>query len=165
MSVQFTLAKATEIAERVVAELRPFCKRIEIAGSLRRKKAMVKDIELVMILNDDRILEFSAAINQWPMVKGKATGKYAARTLPEGINVDMFIAKPDNFGAIMLIRTGDWEFSKKYMGTVITRRGYRMDGGFLWKRGEKVPVREEIDMFSLVGLQYIEPYRRSANVI
>lgn len=37
------------IAERVKAELEPHCERIEIAGSIRRKKPEVKDIEIVAI--------------------------------------------------------------------------------------------------------------------
>ncbi len=40
-------SKALMIAEWLVDELRPFCERIEIAGSLRRGKAEVHDMEIV----------------------------------------------------------------------------------------------------------------------
>ncbi len=43
------LDKALEIAERTKKLLAPYCERIEIAGSIRRKKPEVKDIELVAI--------------------------------------------------------------------------------------------------------------------
>jgi DNA polymerase/3'-5' exonuclease PolX len=43
------LRDAERIAERLVEEMRPFCERIEIAGSVRRRKAEVKDIEIVAV--------------------------------------------------------------------------------------------------------------------
>lgn len=40
---------ALVIAEKIKAQLAPHCDRIEIAGSIRRKKPEVKDIEIVVI--------------------------------------------------------------------------------------------------------------------
>ena len=40
--------KALEIAEKTKAQLAPYCERIEIAGSIRRKKPDVGDIEIVV---------------------------------------------------------------------------------------------------------------------
>jgi DNA polymerase/3'-5' exonuclease PolX len=42
-------AQALAIAERTRAALAPYCDRIEIAGSIRRRNPSVKDIELVAI--------------------------------------------------------------------------------------------------------------------
>lgn len=42
-------ATALVVAERVVAMLRPSCERIEVAGSLRREKREVRDIEIVVV--------------------------------------------------------------------------------------------------------------------
>ena len=42
---------AKQIAMKVAEELRPYCNRIGIAGSIRRKKSGVKDIEIVTILS------------------------------------------------------------------------------------------------------------------
>jgi DNA polymerase/3'-5' exonuclease PolX len=43
------LIKARRIAEELVKILRPACSRVEIAGSIRREKSEVKDIELVAV--------------------------------------------------------------------------------------------------------------------
>jgi DNA polymerase/3'-5' exonuclease PolX len=43
------LSEARRIAERLAVQMRPYCKRVEIAGSIRREKPEVKDIELVAI--------------------------------------------------------------------------------------------------------------------
>jgi hypothetical protein len=43
------LPAATALAAKLVAQLAPYCERIEIAGSVRRQKDIVGDIELVVI--------------------------------------------------------------------------------------------------------------------
>jgi DNA polymerase/3'-5' exonuclease PolX len=47
------LSRAREIAKRVLVLLRPFCERAEIAGSIRRGKPEVGDIEIVVIPKDE----------------------------------------------------------------------------------------------------------------
>ena len=60
---------AIEIAEKVKALLLPHCERIEIAGSVRRKKPNVKDIEIVAIPKpfDTGLFESGIAtvVNKW----------------------------------------------------------------------------------------------------
>jgi DNA polymerase/3'-5' exonuclease PolX len=46
---KYPYAQAREIAERLVQAMTPFSDRIEIAGSLRRKKPLVSDIEICVI--------------------------------------------------------------------------------------------------------------------
>jgi hypothetical protein len=82
-------ASALALAEQCRAALAPSCHRIEIAGSIRRGKPQVEDIELVALpklvpadLFGDAMtadLEFCAVVNQWPAIKGQATGKYTQR--------------------------------------------------------------------------------------
>lgn len=50
------LAKARIIADEVIKRLPPYCKRIKVAGSVRRNKSEVNDIDLVLIPSDP--LEF-----------------------------------------------------------------------------------------------------------
>jgi len=69
-------AQALTIAEQCRKALAPYCERIEIAGSIRRGKPQVKDIELVAMpkmvptgLFGDAMVtdpDFCALVNQWP---------------------------------------------------------------------------------------------------
>lgn len=63
------LDKALEIAERIKELLAPYSERIEIAGSIRRKKPEVKDVELVAIPKPYDVGLFESGIatvvNQW----------------------------------------------------------------------------------------------------
>lgn len=159
------LSAAAIIAERVKAELAPHCERIEIAGSVRRQKPQVKDIEIVAIPKSYDVGLFASGIativNRWPKVRGELPCKYTQRTLPDEIALDLFFATADNWGAILLIRTGDSDFSRIFCGSVLPRNGYKQEGGFVRREGFIVPVREEAEMFRLAGVEFIDPRNRT----
>jgi len=155
------LSDAQAIAEQVKAELAPYCLRIEIAGSVRRKRAEVKDIELVVIREPKGIASFVHLVSRWPKVKGDPLGKYTQRILPEGINLDLFMCRPANWGLIYAIRTGSAEFSHLVLGNGWVRAGYKAIGGMLHKDGKPVDVREEEDLFRLIGVPWVPPEERS----
>ena len=46
------LERARKIADAVVKRLSSYCQKIEVAGSIRRQKPWVKDVDLVLIPND-----------------------------------------------------------------------------------------------------------------
>jgi len=166
------LAKAKAIADRYVALLAPFCDRIKIAGSIRRKKPEVGDLEIVCIptqvdtkaglfeTGQEVHPGFVAAVEALEKVKGEPTGKYTQRILPEGIKLDLFMAVPDNWGLIFAIRTGSAEYSHKILARQWCRAGYVSKGGFLVQSGCVIPVLEERDLFTLIGLAWMEPSRR-----
>lgn len=163
-------AQALAIAEHTRAVLAPYCARIDIAGSIRRRKPQVKDIELVAIprqvptgLFGDELVtdpDFCAVVNQWPAVKGTPSGRYTQRRLPEGIILDLFMADPDNWGFILALRTGSAAFSQHILGASWVRAGYRSMDGMLHKDGALIPVREERDLFTLLGIPWVGPEAR-----
>jgi len=162
------LLKARLIAEKYLEFLRPHCIKAEIAGSIRREKSEVKDIEICCIeksyqsgLFEDGIAQ---VVNQWQKIKGEleyGKCKYTQRLLLEGINLDLFFANEDNWGNIFLIRTGDWEFSKHFMGTLLPQRGYKQENGFLTYNDKIIPCHDEMILFERVGLEFIEPEKRN----
>mgnify|MGYP001582614480 FL=1 len=100
-------------------------------------------------------------VNLWKKVKGDALGKYTQRILPEGIKLDLFFADENNLGCIMLIRTGNWRYSKWMMGTVCRRNGYIMQGGYLWYEGDLVSVPTEERFYELLKLPFVQPNLRN----
>jgi DNA polymerase/3'-5' exonuclease PolX len=78
------LKEAKIIAEKYLSILKPFCERIEIAGSIRREQPFPNDIELVCIRKGRELFNFVEAVDQWKKVKGKPSGKYTQRSLHEG---------------------------------------------------------------------------------
>lgn len=155
--------KALKIAEDVKAQLAPFCYRIEIAGSIRRKKPKVKDIEIVAIVKSwGDIFEpgISHVVNKWPKIKGKLPCKYTQRLLPQGIKLDLFFATPENWGMVYASRTGPAEYSHKVLATGWVKRGYKSVDGYLTSNGAQIPVYDEVDLFNLIDVKWIDPQFR-----
>lgn len=156
--------QAIEIAERVKTLLAPHCERIEIAGSIRRKKPDVKDIEIVAIPKPYEIGLFergiATVVNQWQKVKGELPCKYTQRILPEGIKLDLFFAEQGNWGLIYAIRTGSAEYSHKVLATGWRKLGYKGEGGYLVANGKQIAVPEEEDLFIRIGVPYVAPELR-----
>lgn len=101
--------KALEIANRLVELLSPSCEKINIAGSVRRQKPFVNDIEIICTPKTEVLKDrfgWDEGIIRSPLfaktvaelgniLKGKNEGKYMQIELPEKINLDLFI--PDDF--------------------------------------------------------------------
>jgi hypothetical protein len=87
------LEQAKELAEAAKAELEPYCHRIEIAGSIRRQKPDVGDIELVCVPMGMKLTGFVDAVNKWSKIKGSPKGKYTQREY-HGMKLDLFICTP-----------------------------------------------------------------------
>lgn len=159
-------SKALVIANHVKESLMPHCNRIEIAGSIRRKKEEIGDIEIVAIpkpfqtgLFEDGI---ASVINQWEKVKGELPCKYTQRILPEGIKLDIFFATPDNWGLILAIRTGSARYSHEVLAGGWSRLGYKSIEGMLHvRKNATIPVKEEEDLFKLIGIPYTPPEKRN----
>lgn len=168
MKAEIPYEQAKEIADELVAMLQAHCIRIEIAGSIRREKEVVGDIEIVCIpkpyntgLFEDGIAQ---VVNKWQKVKGEleyGKTKYTQRILPQGIKLDLFFAEEGNWGLIYAIRTGSADYSHKVLANAWVKRGYKSEGGYLMQDGKCYEVREEKDLFDRLGIDYIEPKYRT----
>lgn len=152
------LADALKIANKIRSELLPFCERCEIAGSVRRRKLSVNDIEIVYMPKQIEALQY---IDRHQKIRGRATGKYTRRLI-DSMGVDFFSATPDNWGLIFAIRTGSAEYSHKILARGWVKAGFKSANGFLTKvdTGARVPVREETNLFEIIGIPYCIPKDR-----
>ena len=158
------LHEAIKIAECAKAQLEPYCDRIEIAGSIRRRKADVGDIEIVAIPHPYDVGLFASGIapivEAWPGVRGNLPCKYTQRTLPEGIKLDLFFVTPDNWGLIFAIRTGSANFSHNTLACGWVKNGYKSVDGMLTNNWTPIPVPEEVDLFRMAGVPWVKPEDR-----
>lgn len=172
------LDQASAIAERIRAGLAPHCDRCEIAGSIRRRKREVGDIEIVTIPKTVICPDlFSTAdfgetrrSKDWiraayligDVIKGHPVdGKYIQFLTDEGIMVDLFLATPANWGLIFAVRTGSADYSHRVLACGWVRNGYHGVDGMLMSDGVAVPVREERDLFRMAGVPWVEPEARN----
>ena len=155
------LEKARIIAIKLITLLSPHCERIEIAGSIRRNKPFVGDIELVAIPKPYETGLFASGIvtvlDRYEITKGHFPCKYTQRILPEGIKLDFFTTTAESWGYTYAVRTGSADYSHKTLAVAWVSKGYRGMGGHLCHNNIPVVIREEIDLYKRLGLKWVDP--------
>lgn len=169
-----SLPFARNLARRMVDLLTPECIRIEIAGSIRREKPEVGDIEIVLIpkpLHDlfgeplygaERI-EAALRADGYELLKNGDHFKQAR--VPGGqVNFDIFLTTAEQWGVIYTIRTGSADFSH-WLVTPRQQGGalpssLRVADGRIWSGKTALETPEEADVFRAAGLNWIPPMDR-----
>jgi len=168
------LTQAKQIAEELKAQLEPTCERIVIAGSIRRQKPYVGDIELLCIpkcngfTNQlDRQAEILIRQGLFDFRRNKLGSKvYGPKNkllvhVPSGIGVDIFSTTQECWAVSLVVRTGGAETNKR-IATEALKKGWRWHAygrGFTTPDGEII-CRSEQEVFKAVGLPYLEPWER-----
>lgn len=175
------LSHASKIADSILSLIHPATERIEIAGSIRRKKPIVGDIEVVCISNDrEKLIKLLSDIGQTikPGVSEfipwnpKPDSKYIRVRLHVDMNLDLFIARPENWGGLFLMRTGSasGHDSNSFNGFVpgIFSRFKKLSGGGRMTNamptmpsGEQLPLYEEQEFFDLLEMDFVPPELRT----
>lgn len=180
------LSMARDIAEEWVEVLKPTCDRIEIAGSVRRQKPEVHDIEIVAV---PRVMTevdmFGQVVDETYPLEGaldimegegsfqvlKNGHKYKQLRLPQGINLDLFLVTPPaQWGVVFLIRTGPADFSRwmvtRGAGGALPLEYYVKDGSIQLAadagtaKPTIIDTPEEVDYFRLCHMDWIPPEQR-----
>lgn len=132
---------------------------IDIAGSLRRRKEIVKDIDLVAVTAAPAAVA-EAFINLPSVGKVNARGETrVAVTLQSGIDVDLRLAAPEAYAALLLHLTGSKEHNAALRG-LAKERGLKLNEYGLYRGDERLPCLSEEEIYRALGLQYIPPELR-----
>ncbi len=168
------LETARAIAEELKSRLEEACHRIEVAGSIRRQKSIVGDIEFLCIPKyvsgvDQLDREIGALCIQ--RILGVRLNKLGSRVygpknkllchVESGIGVNIFSTTQEQWPVALVVRTGG-KTTNKRIATAALRKGYRFHAygrGFTTATGEIV-CHSEREVFEAVGLTYLEPWER-----
>lgn len=153
---------ATEIADLVVGHLKKSkaVKKAMVAGSLRRMKETVRDIDiLVTSAQPEKAMR---SFLSWPMVhRVLAEGDTKSAILTkEGVQVDLRVLEEKSFGAGLLYFTGSKEHNVKLRQRAI-KKGWKVNEYGLFDAQEHcLAARSEKDVYQKLGLKFIEPELR-----
>lgn len=182
-------AAAMAVAEELVWRLQAVCERICVAGSLRRGKAMVGDVEILYIprfeqrqvdlFNIERV-DQAGEVLQNLLRAHVLCQRLSARGTPawghknklavhvaSGIPVDLFAASEANWWNYLVCRTGSAESNMRIARAAIAK-GWQWNpygpgfsrGGPLAGAREIVARASEREVFEFVGLPYLPPEKR-----
>ncbi|GGU94893.1 DNA polymerase/3'-5' exonuclease PolX [Streptomyces filipinensis] len=157
------LALALDTAEEIVAELAGVtgCKRCAYAGSLRRMRETVGDLDVLVAAQ--RSEPFMAALCELPAtaeVVARGSKKTSVRTA-RGLQVDLRVVPPPSWGAAMQYFTGSKAHNIRTR-TLAVHQGLKLSeyGLFHAESGDSLASRTEEEVYTRLGLPWIAPTLR-----
>lgn len=153
--------------------LREFCDRVEIAGSIRRARSVVGDIDFVVLPKAGQRAQLESRIKARNEVVKSGEQYLVART-KAGVQVDIWFAhngtadllapEPSNFGSLLLCRTGSKEHN-----ILLCRKAQEL--GMKWEttrglvhNGRVIASATEEEIFQALGMEFVIPVQRECAV-
>lgn len=177
-----------ELLDLDVGPLEKHFENFNVCGSIRRERPEVNDIDIVAILKtnygfgEPTLSDTIRKLDPAGAKEAKESGKQAAsrfldgpdikRFFYKGIMIDIYLAKPEEYETLQLIRTGSKEHNIR-LTTLAKGKGMKLfaSGMGLWKvipnpKDEKNPTPTELVSNTEEGIlkvllgKYVEPKDR-----
>ena len=154
------------VAEELVAMLagRDDVERVEFAGSLRRFRETVGDVDLLVAATaPGAIMDAFTSHRSVHEVGGHGETKSSIVT-HDGLQVDLRVVRPEAFGAALIYFTGSRDHNIRLRQRAIAR-GWKLSEYTLEdaETGEVVAAATEQDVYAALGLAWITPEQREDN--
>jgi DNA polymerase (family 10) len=163
-SQRANLGEAWGVAQEIMREVRAGApvKEMEAAGSLRRMKETIGDID-VLVTSDqpEAVMECFTTLDVVAEVLAKGPTKSSVRTR-SGMQADIRVVPPESFGAALQYFTGSKQHNVRLRDLAVRKKlrlneygVFRVDG-----KEERVGGRTEEEMYAALGLPLIPPELR-----
>jgi DNA polymerase (family 10) len=157
---------AMEAGNKVLNEFRKMkeVKEAELAGSLRRKKETIGDIDILISSDEKNRKKIITKFVSLPFTKEVlAKGDTKASVILKDFNkqVDVRIINPDEWGSALLYFTGSKEHNVQ-LRTIAREKGYKISeyGLFDAKTDKRIAGSTEEEIYNKLGFEWIPPEMR-----
>jgi DNA polymerase (family 10) len=160
---RIVLDRALTVGEQLVAALQshPAAERVELAGSVRRMTDSVKDLDVIVTATDPLALARAAAELALIESAGTPTEAGVRMQTHTGLQVDLKIVAPDQFGNLLQHFTGSKEHNMALRDAAVRKGLHVSEYGVLDDATDETHRCESEDrVYALLGLEYIEPELR-----
>lgn len=155
------LGRALPIAEEIARQIAalPGTSQVVIAGSARRMKETVGDIDILTIAEDGPAT--IQAFVHFPQVKEilAAGDTKGSVVLHNGLQVDLRVVPPESYGAALHYFTGSQAHNIK-IRTIARERGLKVNEYGVFRGDERIAGEHEEDVFRTLGMPWIPPELR-----
>ncbi|MGQ9687356.1 MAG: DNA polymerase/3'-5' exonuclease PolX [Desulfobaccales bacterium] len=158
---RFLLGEILPIAEAVLEQLRarPEVERANVAGSVRRWKETIGDVDFLVISTDPaRVMEWFVSLPGVVKVWGQGATKSSVR-LKEGFDMDIRVIPPESYGAALQYFTGSKDHNIALRKIAIDR-GYKLSEYGLFQGPRLIAARTEEEVYTYLGMPWIPPELR-----
>jgi DNA polymerase (family 10) len=159
------LSEVLPVAERLAEDLRahPASDAVGVAGSARRRTETCHDIDLIATASEPKALTQALLDHPLAAATGSASEAGSRITTHNGVAVDLRIVAPNAYGNLLQHFTGSAEHNVQLreravgMGLSVSEHGITDT-----ESGEVSRYATEPEVYSRLGLSYIEPELREA---
>ena len=150
-------------AERLAAALRalPDVHKADFAGSLRRRRSTIRDIDLVAASSEpETVMDAFAKLPEVASVQERGPTKLVART-HSGFSVDLRVVLPEAYGNLLQHSTGSADHNVALRGYA-QRSGYKVSEYGIEETAthHALTCRTEEEVYATLGLPWIAPELR-----
>lgn len=133
--------------------------KAELTGSLRRKKEVIKDIDIVVATDyPEKVMELLVKLSEVLEVLTRGLTKTSVK-LKMGINLDLRAVQPAEYVYAVHHFTGSKEHNTLLRGRA-KEMGLKINEYGIFRDEEKIVVQDEEEFFRVLGLSYISPELR-----
>lgn len=168
-TTRYPLAHAQAWALEALDALAICSPRVQIAGSIRREREDVGDIDLVLLDkgDEDPWMRHSVAraLHDLGYTMTKDGNLIASFVRVATSPLDLYYATPDTWGTTLLIRTGSAAHNIKLVEAGKKRlpaRLLKVSQGVVDTAGRVIASRTEEEIFAALGVPYVAPEDREA---
>lgn len=155
------LAEALELSERISVNLNsiPHVERFEIAGSFRRRRETIGDLDVIIETTDPTsAIDFFTKQDEVKEVLAAGESKASVK-LQNNFQVDSRVVPEESFGAALLYFTGSKAHNVE-LRTLAIKKNLRLNEYGLYRDNEAVAGKTEEEIYQVLGMDYIEPELR-----
>ena len=149
--------RVLNLSRKIISLLKPYCKKIQIAGSIRRGEKNPGDIDIILIPKNKSNLE------NFLSKKGKKIqgGEKESTWKIEGVQVELYYTVPEKWGATWLAYAS-MRGSGIGLRIVARLKGFKLTqhGLFNRKTGRRIAGKTEKEIYRALGRPYKKPEER-----
>jgi DNA polymerase (family X) len=156
------LTLAWPAAQNLVAQLSdvPGVEVVTVAGSLRRMKATVGDVDLLAAAEDSRaVMEAFVQLPDVSRVLSRGETKSSVE-FGDGLRVQLWVHPPHRFGTALQYATGSKEHNVRLRELALKQDLSLSDQAFIKKDGSEILCADEPKVYATLGLPWIPPELR-----
>lgn len=158
------LGEALPVADRLLASLRqcPAVQRADAAGSLRRCKPTVGDIDLLAASDEPQtVTDFFVQLPEIAQVQTHGDTK-ASVILYNGLQVDLYVLPHEEYGSLLQHFTGSKQHNIQLRELALSQGLSFSEHGFKREDGSLIRCATEEEVYGTLGLPWIPPELREA---
>lgn len=155
------IGAALPLAEEIVREIAkiPGTEGTILAGSLRRMRETVRDMDILTISDDtEAVVDAFTGMKfvKDVLASGSTKGSVILR---EGMQADLRVVGPESYGAALMYFTGSKAHNVK-LRTLATKKGLKINEYGVYKGEKMIAGETEKEMYKTLGLPFIPPELR-----